>query len=133
MKEERLKNNQLVSNIGLFYVCYELSKRGWNCLPTTRNARGVDLVIYSQDGKKKYTIQVKALSKKPAVPFGSKPNLMAEFVIICRNLANKPEIFVLKSDEVKLVQNEKRNRKSNWFQRKNYEKFRDRWDKIKNN
>jgi hypothetical protein len=131
MNEEGLKNNQLVSNIGLFYVCYELSKRGWNCLPTTRNARGVDLVIYSQDGKKKHTIQVKALSKKSAVPFGAKPNLMAEFVIICSNLVNNPEIFVLKSDEVKLVQQEKKNRISNWFSRKNYEKFHDRWDKIR--
>jgi len=27
---------------GLFAVCYQLSRRGWNVLPTSRNARGVD-------------------------------------------------------------------------------------------
>jgi hypothetical protein len=44
--------NQLVGNMGLFYVCFELSKSGWNCLPTSRNAKGIDLAIYSQDAKK---------------------------------------------------------------------------------
>jgi hypothetical protein len=42
-------SNQLVGNMGLYYICYELSKRGWNTLPTSRNARGIDIVIYSQD------------------------------------------------------------------------------------
>ena len=74
-------NNQLVGNIGLFYVCYELSKRGWNCLPTTRNAKGVDIVIYSLKGDKKYTIQVKSLSKISPVPFGSKLEIMWDFLI----------------------------------------------------
>jgi hypothetical protein len=61
--------NQLVGNTGLFYVCYELSKRGWNCLPTTRNARGVDIIIYDLDGERKLTIQVKTLSKKKSRTF----------------------------------------------------------------
>jgi hypothetical protein len=25
---------QIVGNAGLYYVCYELSRRGWNVLPT---------------------------------------------------------------------------------------------------
>lgn len=50
-------SNQLIGNIGLYYVCYELSKRGWNALPTSRNTRGIDIVIYSQDAVRKYTIQ----------------------------------------------------------------------------
>ena len=33
------KSNQIVGNVGLYYVCYELSKRGWNVLPTSRNAK----------------------------------------------------------------------------------------------
>jgi len=63
--EKKIKtNNQIVGNIGLYYVCFELSKRGWNVLPTSRNAKGVDIVIYNQDATKKHTIQVKALTKK---------------------------------------------------------------------
>ena len=33
-------------------------------MPTTRNARGIDLLIYSQDNLQKYSIQVKALSRE---------------------------------------------------------------------
>jgi len=44
---------QVVGNAGLFYVSYELSKRGWNVLPTSRNTRGIDIIIFSQDGKEK--------------------------------------------------------------------------------
>ena len=55
--------NQAVGNIGLFYVCYHLSRLGWNVMPTTRNARGIDLLIYTQDNLQKYSIQVKALSR----------------------------------------------------------------------
>ena len=65
MKEEVSNNknsNQIVGNVGLYYVCYELSKRRWNVLPTSRNARGVDVVIYNQTATQTHTIQVKALS-----------------------------------------------------------------------
>jgi hypothetical protein len=55
MSEDIVKiSNQLVGNMGLYYICYELSKRGWNALPTSRNARGIDIVIYSQDAVRKY-------------------------------------------------------------------------------
>jgi hypothetical protein len=36
-------SSQTVGNIGLFYVCYQLSRRGWNVMPTSRNARGMDV------------------------------------------------------------------------------------------
>ncbi|MEO0266025.1 MAG: hypothetical protein ABIM43_05390 [candidate division WOR-3 bacterium] len=121
-------NKQLVGNIGLFYVCYELSKKGWNCLPTTRNAKGVDIVIYGQDGKKRYTIEVKSLSGRNAVPFGSKPTFMSDFVVICRKVFSNPEVFILTSEEVKQRLNE--NKGSYWLEVKSYEEFKDEWEKI---
>jgi len=27
------KSSQLVGNMGLYYICFELSKRGWNAIP----------------------------------------------------------------------------------------------------
>ena len=56
------KNNQIVGNIGLYFVCYRLSCLGWNVMPTARNAKGIDIVIYSQDAKRTHTIQVKSLN-----------------------------------------------------------------------
>jgi hypothetical protein len=74
--------------LGRYYIFYELSKRGWNALPTSRNARGIDIIIiYSQHAVRKYTIQVKGLSKRAPVPLGNKfDNLYADYLIICRNV-----------------------------------------------
>ena len=126
-------SNQLVGNAGLFYVCYELSKRGWNCLPTTRNARGVDIIIYDLDGERKLTIQVKTLSKKNPVPFGSKLEIMADFVIICAEIfSESPKVYILKREEVKKMVKKmvKDNRVSYWLQPKDYERYRNRWEVI---
>lgn len=133
IRNKKKINKQLVGNTGLFYVCFELSKRGWNCLPTTRNAKGVDIVIYSQDGKKKYTIEVKSLSKKEAAPFDSKPTLMSDFVIVCRNVFSNPEVFILTSEETiqRLDKRKnKKNKESYWLNVKSYEQFKDKWEKI---
>jgi hypothetical protein len=121
--------NQLVGNMGLFHVCYELSKRGWNCLPTSRNAKGIDLVIYSQDAKKMLTIQVKSLSHKNPVPFGKTQNLMAEFLIVCV-LLESPVIYILKAKEAEeaLHRGEKEGHISYWLQ--SYEDHKDSWNKI---
>ena len=43
--------SQVTSNVGLYYVCYQLAKRGWNVMPTSRNARGVDIIIYNYDAR----------------------------------------------------------------------------------
>jgi hypothetical protein len=125
--------NQLVGNMGLFYVCYELSRRGWNCLPTSRNAKGVDLVIYSQDAKKMHTIQVKALSRKNSVPFGKSENLIAEFLIVCV-LNEHPDIYILINEEVPLAlhRSEKEGRVSHWLEPRFYEDHQDRWEEIGN-
>ena len=35
---------KIVGNIGLSYACFKLSELGWNVMPTSRNARGIDVV-----------------------------------------------------------------------------------------
>ncbi len=122
---------QIVGNIGLYWVCYELSKRGWNVLPTSRNARGVDIIIYSQDNSRKLAIQVKTLSKGYPVPLGSKEeNLNADFYTIHRLSDRKS--FVLTNGELKerMDINNGEKGKSIWLSKKNYELFENAWDKI---
>ena len=107
---DKVKNdNQITGNIGLYYVCYELSKLGWNVLPTSRNAKGVDIVIYDQSGKETRTIQVKALSYRNAVPISNLNSLIAEYLVIASKVGEKgnPEIFVTRIDD-QLVQKDKR-------------------------
>jgi len=62
-------------------------------MPTSRNAKGVDIIIYSQDATKKYTIQSKSLSRRSPVPLGISGQIIADYLIICRNV-EIPEIFI---------------------------------------
>lgn len=129
-------NSQTVGNVGMYYVCYHLSRLGWNVMPTARNAKGVDIIIYNQDASSTYTIQVKSLSKRTPVPLGSKlDNLFADWVVICRKIIDdSPECFILKPKEVKDIvdKNEKDGRISYWLQPKKYEneKFFNKWERI---
>jgi len=130
------KHSSVVGNMGLYSVCYELSKRGWNVMPTSRNARGIDIVGYAQDGKRTITVQVKALSRKNPVPLGkdqSLCNLIAEFVVIARGVRQEPDYFIATPDEVRPLVHVGTNKKgeiSCWLQPKDYEQFRSRWDRI---
>ena len=72
-------------------------------LPTSRNTRGVDIVIYNQDGTKTHTIQIKGLFKRNPVPFGSNSNnLIAEFyvIVLLNELKSEPSTFVLKKENI---------------------------------
>ena len=131
-------SNQVVGNVGLYYVCYRLSCLGWNVMPTARNARGIDVVIYNQNATKTLTIQVKSLSKCPPVPLGHHlENLFGDFFIICRNLAGQaPECFILEPKEVKRLAYKGRttmqSRRNFWLQPKAYavSDFKEKWDRI---
>lgn len=129
-------SSQTVGNIGLYFVCYKLSLNGWNVMPTSRNAKGIDIVIYNQNAKRKLTIQVKSLSKKSPVPFGSHlNNLFADFIVICREVSSRsPECFICKPSEVKKLIHKgiKDKRISYWFQLKDYDnsRFREKWQRI---
>jgi hypothetical protein len=59
-----MASQQVTGNIGMYFAAYRLSRLGWNVMPTTRNARGIDLLIYDAAGKDTLGIQVKALSKE---------------------------------------------------------------------
>lgn len=133
---EPIASQQTVGNVGLFYVCYRLSRKGWNVMPTARNARGVDIVIYSQDASRTHTVQVKTLSKGSPVPLGAKlDHLFAGFVVVCRHVIREiPECFVLTPAEIRRLvhRGEKNGKVSLWLQPRDYatDEFRERWDRI---
>jgi hypothetical protein len=102
MSAQLLPSKQTIGNVGLYFVCYELSKLGWNVLPTSRNAKGVDIVAYSADGETVRTVQVKTLGKNDGVPLGkSLESLIADDIIICMNaLGERPEIFMINTEQL---------------------------------
>ena len=92
-------------------------------MPKSRNAIGVDILAYSQDGKRKVSIQVKSLSKRNPVYVGDKRKWIADYLIIVRDVFNeKPKIFVIAVKE--LLRNwEKIVDKDGWIEYKTYEKW----------
>lgn len=119
---------QIVGNIGLYYVCYQLSKNGWYVVPTARNAKGVDVIIYKKRsaGSETHTIQVKSLSdEKNRVPIGNIKNLFADFLIICRNVDKEPKIFICRTQEIIKNNNlfAKDKNGDNWLKTNGYEKY----------
>ena len=128
-------NAQIVGNVGLYFVCYELSKRGWNVMPTARNAKGVDIIAYDLTASRYIGVQVKALSKKNPVPLGnSLERIMGDFWIIVNNLDAVPGIYILTPEEVRSGAHRgvKEERVSFWLQPKSYmlPEFEARWERL---
>lgn len=128
------KNTQLTGNLGLYYCCYKLSLLGWNVMPTARNARGVDIIAYSQDAKRFIGIQIKALSNRDPVPVGSSlDKVMGDYWIIVNRVATKPTSYILLPSEVKeLIHHSKKGKESYWLQPTKYDQpqFHEAWNRI---
>jgi hypothetical protein len=128
-------NTQIVGNMGLYLVCYELSKLGWNVMPTARNARGVDIIAYNATATRFLGIQVKSLSKRNPVPLGpTLDKVMGDFWFIVNNLAGTPGIYILKPQEVRerAHRGVKEDRISYWLQPKTYmtQEFENSWTRL---
>ncbi|MFM8222693.1 MAG: hypothetical protein ACKOJF_27620 [Planctomycetaceae bacterium] len=120
----------------MFYVCYRLSLLGWNAMPTARNAKGVDILIYSQDAARTLTIQVKTLSKGSPVPLSNKlDHLFADFIVVCRHVIREtPECFILTPSEIRQLahRGERNGKVSFWLQPRDYatDVFKEKWARI---
>jgi hypothetical protein len=127
--------SQITGNKGLYFVCYELSRLHWNVMPTSRNARGVDVIAYDLAAENFVGIQVKALSKRAPVPLGTKiDNLMGDYWVIVNNLQSIPSAYILTPGEVQSLahKGEKDGRISFWLQPKEYAQpqFLNAWHRI---
>jgi hypothetical protein len=126
---------QVTGNIGMYYACYKLSRMGWNVMPTSRNARGIDIIAYNKNGTEFIGVQVKTLSKRNPVPLGnSLDKIMGDYWLIINNVAQEPNAFVMKPEEVKKLahRGEKDGNISFWLQPTSYDKaeFKEAWYRI---
>lgn len=128
--------HQITGNVGLYFACYKLSKHGWNVMPTSRNAKGIDIVAYDVESSRYLGIQVKALSKRSPVPLGtSLTSIRGDFWLIVTQVSQDPITYVMLPEEVSQLahRGEKDGRVSYWLQQKAYdtEAFRERWERIR--
>jgi hypothetical protein len=134
MNKQKL-DPQITGNAGLYFCCYQLSLRGWNVMPTARNARGVDIIAYNFDATRFIGVQVKSLSKRDPVPLGnSLEKVMGDYWVIVNRIASEPAAFILFPTEVRDLahRGEKDGRISFWLQPAAYDKpeFRNAWERI---
>ena len=137
---EKKTDKQIVGNVGMFYVCYQLSLLGWNVMPTSRNAKGIDIIAYSPDGKEYLGVQVKTLSKPVHVPLGKeKEKIMGDYWIIVvlpdeQSPSRNPTMYILTRNEVIAKGNNyiKNGKKSAFLHKNKYEddNFKNKLDKI---
>ncbi len=137
---EKKTDKHIVGNIGMFYACYQLSLLGWNVMPTSRNAKGIDIIAYSPDGKDYLGFQVKTLSNPAHVRLGEeKEKIMGDYWIIVvlkdkRNPSCNPTMYILTKDEVIARGNNyvKNGKKTAFLHADKYEdeKFKNNLDKI---
>ena len=137
---EKKTDKQIVGNVGMFYVCYQLSLLGWNVMPTSRNAKGIDIIAYSPDGKEYLGVQVKTLSKPVHVPLGKeKEKIMGDYWIIVvlpdeQSPSRNPTMYILTRNEVIAKGNNyiKNGKKSEFLHKNKYEddNFKNKLDKI---
>ncbi len=127
---------QIVGNSGMYYVCYQLSMRGWNVMPTARNARGIDVIAYAPDGSGYLGIQVKTLSYRNAVPIGkSLDKILGDlWIVVVLSNPESPDVFILTPDEIKALSHPsgKEGKISYWMEYKAYStpEFKSMWCKV---
>jgi hypothetical protein len=124
----------------MHYVAWQLSKRGWNVMPTTRNAKGSDLYCANDAETVIFGVQSKGLSKRDPVGLGTKlGNLRSDWWIITINAKmDTPTCFILKRQEVVDLCSQSDPAKSRngvpsyWLQPKAYDQpqFRDAWHRL---
>ncbi len=133
MFRPHIPNPQVVGNVGLYYVCFKLSLNGWNVMPTSRNAPGIDILIYSQDASRKQTIQVKARRKETDIDLGDNQTFLFDFLVVCPNVMTEeaPRCFVLTEEEVRRLCRRKKDGKF-WLRARDYrtDGFRENWELI---
>jgi hypothetical protein len=125
-----MSENQTVANAGIYFAAYRLCSFGWNVMPTSRNARGVDLLIYDKEARVKKAIQVKTVSARHNIRL-SNDDLMGDFWIIIAKVKTEPECFIMTPNEVrKRMRTGKTGQR--WIQPSEYDKpqFREAWHRL---
>lgn len=117
------------SRKGLLLVNKVLESKRWRVTEKIDKFRS-SYRIENHDRSIIKTVRIRSLSKKNAVPMGnSLRGYNEDLLIVCRNLSQTPEIFVLTMEQAlqKVSKNTKLGLESYWLERSGYEEFLDNW------
>lgn len=122
--------------MGVFLVAAELSRRGFTVSPTSRNARGADILVTDAECKRAFSIQVKTaapvssywLLNEHAKEMRSDSHVCV-FVNIKKD-GTPPEFFVVPSEVVARKMRMEKIGNTTWysFSLDDALEFRDKWE-----
>lgn len=135
-----VKSSQATGNAAMHYAAWQLSRKGWNVMPTARNAKGSDLFCANDDETVLFGVQSKGLSKRVTVPCGTNlDNLRSDWwIITVAPKGDAPTCFILTLNEVKegCVQSDPKKSKNGiaafWLSPKVYDQpcYREAWHRL---
>ena len=98
-----VRSSQATGNAALFYVAWQLSRKGWNVMPTARNAKGSDLLCANDDESVMFGVQSKGLSKRAPVGLGSDLGKLRSrwWIITINTKTDTPTCYIMTLDEVR--------------------------------
>ena len=138
MNKLKFQTKQRTGNMGLFYICYKLSRFGWNVLPTIKNAKAIDIIAYKENGEQPISIQTKGYTNEESVgKFRDEEDITADFYIIATHIYERPVTYILTKSDVK--KNLTKNEDGYWLEKSSVkgsdryylkEEFREKWEKI---
>ncbi|MGO7266277.1 hypothetical protein [Rhizobium johnstonii] len=98
-----VKSSQVTGNAASHYAAWQLSRRGWNVMLTSRNAKGSDLFCANDNETIFFGVQSKGLTKRDPVGLGTNlANLRSDWwIITIKAKTDAPVCFIMTLDEVK--------------------------------
>ncbi len=99
-------------------------------MPTSRNARGIDIIAYKEGVKGFRALQVKTLGKGTNVSIKSLKKVEGDFWIVVNITPNPPFTFVLLPSEVKKLSTKYGDQFWLKAQAYNQARFKDAWNRI---
>ncbi|MBY2994479.1 hypothetical protein HF263_22915 [Rhizobium leguminosarum] len=98
-----VKSSQVTGNAASHYAAWQLSRRGWNVMLTSRNAKGSDLYCANDGETIFFGVQSKGLTKRDPVGLGTNlANLRSDWwIITIKAKTDAPVCFIMTLDEVK--------------------------------
>ena len=125
---------QLTGMLGVYLVAAELSRRGLIASPTSRSARGADILVTDQNCKHAFSLQVKTNGKNASfwlLNAHAKEMVAPTHLYVLVNVRkDEDEFFVVPSQEIASRMDVVTQGKSTWYSiyRERIKEFQDRWD-----
>jgi len=125
---------QLTGMLGVYLVAAELSRRGLIASPTSRSARGADILVTDQNCKHACSLQVKTNGKNASfwlLNAHAKEMVVPTHLYVLVNVRkDEDEFFVVPSQEIASRMDVVTQGKSTWYSiyRERIKEFQDRWD-----